>query len=111
MRIKKSPKRGTQTVDKLYLSSSDEDSKFSTSPSLPCVRGGGFLRSKKTEGLSEKALLKHFLSLRHGKAVTPPSSEGGKLQFSDRLKSPKRGIFIGNDLFFNCLDNGCNGGS
>ena len=49
----------------------------------------GCLRSR-LRGSQKKTLLKHFLSLRHGKAVPPPSSEGGKVKLIDTLRIPRQ---------------------
>ncbi len=45
-------------------------------PLPPSDEGGGFLRSKKTEGETENTVNKHFLSLSHEFLVPAPSSEG-----------------------------------
>ena len=57
-------------------------------PLPPSDEGGGFLRSKKTEGETENTVNKHFLSLSHEFLVPAPSSEGANdisIQPSDKL--------------------------
>ena len=48
-------------------------------PLPPSDEGGGFLRSKKTEGETENTVNKHFLFLSHEFLVPAPSSEGANV--------------------------------